>query len=121
MDLHRTLASVAILVFSLVGAAPLDPPSPQGPHIASVQIDPSPIHPGDEVAATVATSTDVVAVDALVRGFTFHLDATDSGLFHKTAHVPKIARFFKGTYHVRFIARSSSGQTTESECDIVLN
>jgi hypothetical protein len=127
MHLHPRLSAVAPpLVLALLAAGPpLPSASPavmiEDPQIAAVAIDPDPVHPGSHVVVTVQTSTNVVSVDAHVKSFTFHLDPVQSGEFRGIGTVPKIARFFKGTYHVTFIAHCSGGQTAEYGQDVVLN
>lgn len=121
MRLHHALSTAPLLAFMLLGAAPPDPNPEQGPRIMAAAIAPSPVHPGDQFVVTVETSTDVVAVDAHVRGRTFHIDPIDRGLFQSSGSVPKFARFFKGTYRVTFVAHCASGETTEYERDVVLS
>jgi hypothetical protein len=128
---HRLAASAPLLALALLGTgAPtsLDSPEPSassgGPpatQIVAVQIDPSPIHPGSHVVVTVDTSPDVAAVDAYVRGLTFHIKPVQSGEFRSDGKVPWFARFFKGTYQIKFVARCASGQSTEYQREITLN
>jgi hypothetical protein len=119
--LHHALATAPLLAFMLLGAAPPDPTPEQGPRIVGAAIAPSPIHPGDQFVVTVETSIDVVAVEAHVRGRTFHLEPVESGLFQSSGSVPKFARFFKGTYRVTFVGHCASGKTAEYERDVVLS
>jgi hypothetical protein len=125
---HRHPVLAPPLVLALLAGAPGTAapgvPAEAAPFnatISAVAIEPDPVHPGSKVVVTVQTSPDVVAVDAHVKSFTFHLDPVQSGEFQCTGTVPKIARFFKGTYRVTFVARRSGGQTTEYGQDVVLN
>ena len=124
MHLHR-LAAVPMLALALTGTAGAQAGEPEqtapAPQIVSAAINPAPIHPGGPVEAVVQTSPNVVSVDAQVRGFHFSLEQKEPGKFAKSGVVPKIARFFKGTYHVTFVARCQGGSTVESGYDVVLN
>lgn len=93
----------------------------QSPKIVSAAIDPAPVHPGDTVEATVLTTLDVVSLEAHVGALRFAIPQTEPGKFRQTGHVPKIARFFHGTYHVTFVGRCQDGRTTEMREDVVLN
>jgi len=120
----RLAAALPLLALGLMGAAaPVgSPDAPEAePQIAAVDINPSPVRPGGHVVVTVETSPNVVAVDAHVKSFTFHLGPVGSGGFRSVGTVPKIARFFKGTYRVTFVARCSGGRTTEYGEDVVVN
>lgn len=127
MHLHyRLAAALPILALTLLGASPSHPrvlaqTGTEEPQIVAAQINPSPVHPGDSVVVTVATTPNVVGVDAQVKSYHFHLDPVEAGEFRATGRVPKIARFFKGTYHVVFTAHCSGGQTTQYSEDVVLN
>lgn len=124
---HRFAATAPILAFALLGAAPPSAAHPavvaqaEPPQIVAAAVNPSPVHPGDDVVVTVATTPNVVAVDAQVKSYHFHLDPVEAGQFRATGKVPKIARFFKGTYHVVFTAHCAGGQTTQFGEDVVLN
>ena len=124
MHLHR-VAFVPMLALALTGTAGAQAGEPAQaeapPQIVSTAINPDPIHPGGPVEAVVQTSPNVVSVDAQVRGFHFNLDQKEPGKFAKAGTVPKIARFFKGTYHVTFVAHCAGGHTVESGYDVVLN
>lgn len=117
-------AALAALAAALGGLFPLparaqdDAPQPK---ILSATIVPDPIHPGEQVAADVATSPNVTSVEAHVKGMTFKLPEVHPGEFRLERTVPKIARFFKGTYHVTFVAHCAGGREAESAEDIVLN
>jgi hypothetical protein len=93
----------------------------QLPQIVSAAIDPEPIHPGDAVEATVLTTPDIVSVKATVAHLWFAIPQVEPGKFRQTGHVPKIARFFRGTYHVTFIGRCTDGRTAEMREDVILN
>jgi hypothetical protein len=93
----------------------------QAPQIVWAAIDPKPVHPGDVVEATVLTTPDIVAVEARVAHFTFAIPQLEPGKFRQAGRVPKIARFFHGTYHVTFVGRCSDGRTAETREDLVLN
>ena len=124
MHLHR-VAAVPILALVMTGTAGAqagDAPIGAGaPQIVSAVINPDPIHPGGPVEAVVETSPNVVSVDAQVKGFHFSLEQKQPGKFSKSGTVPKFARFFKGTYHVTFVAHCAGGTTVESGTDVVLN
>lgn len=124
MHLHR-LAAAPVLALALTGTAAAQagesPQTAPVPQIVSAAINPDPVHPGGQVEAVVQTTPDVVSVDAQVKGFHFTLDQTQPGRFAKSGTVPKIARFFKGTYHVTFVAHCAGGTTVQSGTDIVLN
>jgi hypothetical protein len=93
----------------------------QSPQIVSAAIDPRPVHPGDAVEAIVLTTPDIVSVEAHVAHFKFAIPQFEPGKFRQSGRVPKIARFFHGTYHVTFVGRCSDGRTAETREDIVLN
>jgi hypothetical protein len=97
------------------------PQAVQSPRIVSTAIDPMPVHPGDTVDATVLTTPDVVSVEAYVAHVTIAIARVEPGTFRQTARVPKIARFFHGTYDVTFVARRSDGRTVETHEDVVVN
>jgi hypothetical protein len=93
----------------------------QSPQIVSAAIDPKPVHPGDAVEATVLTTPDIVSVEAQVVHLRFAIPQLEPGKFRQRGHVPKIARFFHGTYHVTFVGRCSNGRTVEKLEEVVLN
>ena len=119
MHLDRRLIAVPTLALALTGTAGAQ--AGDMPLIIAIAVNPVPLHPGSEVEAVVNTSPDVTAVEARVRGFKFTLNQAQAGEFRTTGKVPKIARFFKGTYHVTFIARTNDGQTAEDTHDVILN
>ena len=119
MQLHSRLVAVPILALALTGTAVAQ--AGDAPQIISAQIDPSPVHPGGAVDALVTTSPDVTGVDVKVKGLCFHLDEVEAGEFHQHGTVPKIARFFRGTYRVTFVATGADGAQTETEEDVTLN
>jgi hypothetical protein len=89
--------------------------------IVSAAIDPVPIHAGDAVEAIVLTTPDVVSVEAHVAHFRFAIPQLEPGKFRQTGQVPKIARFFRGTYHVTFVGRCNDGRTAEKGEEVILN
>lgn len=119
MHLDRRLVAIPALALALTGTAGAQ--AGDVPMIVSIAINPDPLHPGSDVEAIVNTSPDVTAVEARVRGLKFNLNQLQTGEFRTTGRVPKIARFFKGTYHVTFVAHTSDGRTVEGAHDIVLN
>ena len=120
MHLHYRLIAIPVLALALTGTAVAQAVG-EAPQIVSAAINPDPVHPGGRVEAIVRTSPDVTAVDARVKGFKFSLNEVQPGQFQQTGTVPKIARFFKGTYHVVFTAHCAGGQTTQFGEDVVLN
>jgi hypothetical protein len=98
-----------------------DPEAVQSPQIVSAAIEPEPLHPGDTIEAIVRTTPDIVSVEAHVAHFTFAIPQLEPGKFRQTGRVPKIARFFHGTYHVTFVGRCSDGRTVEKREDVLLN
>jgi hypothetical protein len=126
MHLPHRCAYILTLAVALSGTASAEisddhQTDKSSPQIVSAAIDPDPIHPGDAVEATVLTTPDIVSVEAHVVHLKFAIPQLEPGKFRQTGHVPKIARFFHGTYHVTFVGRCSDGRTVERNEEIVLN
>lgn len=131
MHRHHRLAAAPFLVLTLAlttaaGAqttteSPQPSPAAGAPQIVSVAINPDPVHAGKSVDATIETTPDVVAVQARVMNLKIDIPRDGDGTFHKSAKVPWMARFFKGTYKVTFVATCKDGHEAQSEQDIVLN
>ena len=132
MHRHHRLAAAPCIVLALAlsaaaGAQTQTTSSPQpgpaagAPQIVSVAINPDPVRAGKSVDATIQTTPDVVAVQARVMNLKIDIPRQADGEFHKTAVVPWMARFFKGTYNVTFVATCKDGHETQSRQDIVLN
>ena len=127
---HRlTAAPILVLSLALTGAAgaqstsespPTSAPA-SAPQIVSVAINPDPVHAGKSVDAIVETTPDVVAVQAHVMNLKIDIPRDKDGAFRKSAKVPWMARFFKGTYKVTFVATCKDGHEAQSEQDVVLN
>jgi hypothetical protein len=125
MRLHLRWSLILALVAVLSGTASAQisdgPQTAQSPKIVSAAIDPAPIHPGDTVQATVFTTPDIVSLEAHVGLLKFAIPRIEPGKFRQTGHVPKMARFFHGTYHVTFVGHCQDGRAAEMREDIVLN
>jgi hypothetical protein len=125
MHLQHPCSLILILAVALYGTAAAeigdDHQAVQSPQIVSAAIDPEPLHAGDPVEATVLTTPDIVSVEAHVVHLKFAIPQLEPGKFRQIGHVPKIARFFHGTYHVTFVGRCSDGRTAERSEEIVLN
>ena len=125
MRVHLRWSLILALAAVLSGTASAQisdgPQTAQSPKIVSAAIDPAPLHPGDTVQATVLTTLDVVSLEAHVGLLTFAIPQIEPGKFRQTAHVPKMARFFHGTYHVTFVGHCQDGRTAEMREDVVLN
>jgi hypothetical protein len=125
MRLQFRFAFIPALAVVLSGTASAQvsdgPQAPQIPLIVSAAIAPAPIHPGGDVEAIVLTTPDIVSMEAHVAHFTFTIPPLEPGKFRQTGHIPKLARFFHGTYHVTFVGHCSDGRTAETSEDIILN
>jgi hypothetical protein len=115
------LALAAVLSGTASAQVNDGPQTAQSTQIVSAAIDPTPIHPGDTVVAIVVTTLDIVSLEAHVGVLKFAIPQIEPGKFRQTGHVPKIARFFHGTYHITFVGRCQDGRTAEMREDVVLN
>ncbi len=105
------IASVAALLFGLIGAARAAPAA-LGPKIYSVSATPRIAHAGDSVKWDAHVSPDVVSVTARVAVYTFSLYPVRDGHFGEVFRIPRdVPPFFHGNYSVTVTATNANGDS----------
>jgi hypothetical protein len=114
---------VLIACASLLGlflAGPLSAADMES-HIVSITIDPTDLVSGGPVDVSVATTPDIVSVEALVGPRRITIPEVESGMYHGTATVPRFPRFIHGHFKVRFFGRTAGGETVGADTTVQLN
>jgi hypothetical protein len=115
--MRALVATAALLAFLAASAASADTES----RILSVTIDPEDLVSGGPVSVVVATTPDVVSVEAWAGPHRVPIPCVEPGLYSGSGTVPKLPHFIRGRFRVHFSGRTTAGETVGIDKMIRLN
>jgi hypothetical protein len=89
--------------------------------IVSITIDPTSLVSGGPISVTVATTADIVGVEAAIGPHRVTIPQVESGMYYSAATVPRFPRFIRGRFHVRFFGKTITGETVDADTTVQLN
>jgi len=116
--MRALIACASLLVLVNVGSiSAADPES----RIVSITIDPTPLVSGGPVSVFVETTPDIVSVEAAVGPHHVTIPEVESGMYYGSSTIPRLPRFIRGNFHVRFLGKTAAGTIVAADTTIRLN
>jgi hypothetical protein len=110
----------AMTVLALVGGGRVSAADPDA-RIVSVAIDPTDLVSGGPFSVTVATTPDIVNVEATIGPHRMTIPEVQSGMYYSNGTVPRFPRFIRGSFHVRFVGKTAAGETVAADTTVRVN
>lgn len=89
--------------------------------IVSITVNPTSLVSGGPVSVSVATTSDIVSVEAVVGPHRVTIPEIGSGEYYGSATVPHLPRFIRGLFRVRFFGKTAAGETVVADTTVQLN
>lgn len=109
MTLRALALGYSFGILATFAALPLQADDVPAPAIFDAEVSPQPVIGGQQATTTIATTEDVVSVEAHVAFMRIPIPRVAPGLFVLVRDVPQIPHIFRRTYQVTFVAHSADG------------